>query len=45
MACGRPLEREELADALLSRGGQSSHELGPQCGVGVLFGWGSDDVH
>jgi hypothetical protein len=38
------LECEELADALLSRGGQSLHELGPQCGVGVLFGRGGDNV-
>jgi hypothetical protein len=38
------LEREELADALLSRGGPSPHKLGPQRGVGVSFGRRGDDV-
>jgi hypothetical protein len=31
------LVREELVDALLSRGGQLPHKLGPQRGAGVSF--------
>jgi hypothetical protein len=38
------LERKELADSLLSRGGQPPQERGPQRGAGVLFGWSGDDV-
>jgi hypothetical protein len=38
------LERKELVDVLLSRGGQPPHELGLQCGVGALLGQGDDDV-
>jgi hypothetical protein len=30
-------EHKELADALLSRGGQPPHELCPRCCIGVLF--------
>jgi hypothetical protein len=30
-------------DALLCRGGQPLHELGPQCGIGVSFGRRGDD--
>jgi hypothetical protein len=38
------LEREELADALLSRGVQTRHVLGPQRGVGVSLQRRGDDV-
>jgi hypothetical protein len=44
LAFAHLLERKKLQDALLSRGVQPPHELGPQCGVGVSFGWEGDNV-
>lgn len=38
------LDRDELVDALLLRGGQPPHELGPERGVGIMFGRRGDDV-
>ena len=38
------LDRDELMDALLLQGGQPPHKLGPERGIGVMFGLRSDDV-
>jgi hypothetical protein len=37
------LECKELADALLSRGGQPPHQLNPQHGIGLSFWQRGDD--
>jgi hypothetical protein len=38
------LKCKELVDALLSREGQTCHQFGLQCGVGLSFRCGGDDI-